>query len=82
VARWNIFSFTGETKMATVLARFLSPWPLGWIAATPNGRIYLPFFFSPEKLPERVVAAGVCSLKVGGGRRWWRHLGGYGWLIS
>jgi hypothetical protein len=52
--------------MATVLAGFLSPWPLGWIAATPSGRIYL-FFFPPEKSLERVVAAGVCSPEVGGG---------------
>jgi hypothetical protein len=84
VARRNIFSFAGETKMATVLAGFLSPWPLGWIAATPSGRIYLLFFFffPPEKSPERVVTAGVCSPEVGGGQRWWRHLGGCGWLIS
>jgi hypothetical protein len=82
VARRNIFSFTGETKMATVLAGFLSPWLLGWIAATPSGQIYLLFFFPPEKSLERVVAAGVYSQEVGGGRRWWRHLGGYGWLIS
>jgi hypothetical protein len=67
--------------MVTVLAGFLSPWSLGWIAATPSGRIYL-FVFPPEKSPERVVAAGICSPEVGGGRRWWQHLGGYGWLIS
>jgi hypothetical protein len=66
VARWNIFSFAGETKMATVLAGFLSPWPLGWITATPSGRIYLLLFFPPKKSPERVVAA-VCSPEVGGG---------------
>jgi hypothetical protein len=59
--------------MATVLVGFLSSWPLGWIAATPSGRIYLSiffffffFFFSPEKSPERVVAADVCSPEVGG----------------
>jgi hypothetical protein len=57
--------------MATVLAGFLSPWPLGWIAATPSGRIYLFYFifFPSKKSPERVVAAGVCSPEVGDGRR-------------
>jgi hypothetical protein len=28
------FSFARETKMATVVAGFLSPWPLGWISTT------------------------------------------------
>jgi hypothetical protein len=32
--------------MATMVARSLSPWPLGWIAATSSDQIYL--FFSPE----------------------------------
>jgi hypothetical protein len=41
---------------------------LGWIAATPNGRIYLFFFCSPEKLPE---GGGVRSLEVGGGLFIW-----------
>jgi hypothetical protein len=48
VARQNIFSFAGETKMATVLARFLSPWPLGWITATPNGRINIDGLECPK----------------------------------
>jgi hypothetical protein len=62
---------------------------LGWIAATPNSRIYLFFFFfgSPEKLPE--VGSGWRRLFAEGGRwvaasvrRKWAmgHL--VGWLIS
>jgi hypothetical protein len=39
------WSFTGETKMATRGGRISLPWPLGWIAATPSGWIYLFFFF-------------------------------------
>jgi hypothetical protein len=31
--------------MATGVAGSLSPWPLGWIAATSSGQIYLLFFF-------------------------------------
>jgi hypothetical protein len=80
VARRNIFSFAGETKMAIVLAGYLSPWPLGWIAATPSGRIYLFFFFSSGKVAGE--GGGCRRLFAGGGRRWWRHLGGCGWLIS
>jgi hypothetical protein len=52
--------------------------------ATRGGQISLPlaigvdrghpqwpdlFFFSSEKSPERAVGGGVCSPKVGGGRR-------------
>jgi hypothetical protein len=46
--------------------RISFPWPLGWIAATPSGRIYLCFFFchSPEKSPEMMVGDGVCSPEV------------------
>jgi uncharacterized membrane protein len=70
VARRNIFSFTKETKMATVLAGFLSPWPLGWIAATPNGWIYLYllfffFFFSAGKVDGE--GGGCRRLFAGGG---------------
>jgi hypothetical protein len=82
VARRNIFSFAEEIKMATVLAGFLSPWPLGGLRPPPMARFIFFFSSSPEKSLERVVAAGVCSPKVGGRRRWWQHLGGYGWLIS
>jgi hypothetical protein len=55
--------------------RISLPWPLGWIAATPSGRIYLCFFFfgqSPEKSPEMTVVDGVCSPEVAvgdGGQR-------------
>jgi hypothetical protein len=83
VACRNIFSFAGETKMATVLAGFLSPWPLGWIAATPNGWIYLLFFFF---FPAGKVAGeggGCRRLFAGGG---WRAAvvaaSGWLWLVD
>jgi hypothetical protein len=46
--------------MATILAGFLSPRLLGWIAATPSGRIYLFFFF---------FSAGKVAGEGGGCRR-------------
>jgi hypothetical protein len=64
--------------MATVLAGFLSPWPLGWIAATPSGRIYLFFFFFPAG--KVAGEGGGCRhLFAGGG---WRAavMVAFGWL--
>jgi hypothetical protein len=37
------------------------------------------FFFAGKVAGE---GGGWRRLFAGGGRRWWRHLGGYGWLIS
>jgi hypothetical protein len=48
---------------------------LGWIAATPNGRIYLSFFFgSPEKSPKMVVGSGIYSPEVAVADGGWQHL--------
>jgi hypothetical protein len=54
--------------MATGGGRISLPWPLGWIAATPNGRICFFFLGSPEM----VVDGDVCLPEVGGG---WHILG-------
>jgi hypothetical protein len=56
--------------MATGGGQISLSWPLEWIAATPNGWIYLFFFFFfglPEKSSEMAVSDDVCSPEVGGG---------------
>jgi hypothetical protein len=65
------------------VARSLSLWPLGWIAATTSGRI---FFFFAEKVVGK--GGGRRHLFVEGG--WWAAVNGgvwvfshlFGWLIS
>ena len=61
--------FTGETYGHRGWPD-LSLWPLGWIAATPNGQIYLLFFLFSGKV-------------AGGGQRWMAAsvAGGGRWVI-
>jgi hypothetical protein len=67
-AGWIFFWVRQRQKWPLGVAGSLSPWPLGWIAATPKGRISF-FFFPPEKSSEKMVGGGVCSSEVGGGQR-------------
>jgi hypothetical protein len=68
----DLFFLVGspEANMATKGDRISPLWPLGWIAATPSGQIYLFFFFF---LFAEKVARGGQRVEVDGGvhrRRW------------
>ena len=59
--------------MAIAVAGSLSPWLLGWIAATPSDRIF--FFFPPKVARE---GGGWQRLLAGGGR--WAAVSGGVWV--
>ena len=72
------FGLPERQKWPPGVAESLSPWPVGWIAATLSGRIYLLFFFfgSSERQiwPLRVARSLPLAVGVDRGHPQWSDL--------